>query len=190
MLRAVVHGTPQGLSAHAAKGIPARFGAHVEAETCPPSQLERRVRPAIPCAAVPSARPGTGESPSACNPQSRRGGRAEEGPSPRVSGFPLYPTPAAPGCAAAACAFSFSGALASSLTVNKTKLTEKKQTYRKAGGLKTQLVPEEKSASLSQGPRFPLCSSSPGALCQPRPHHPPCTILCKTPTKAPAPHST
>lgn len=35
MLRAVVHETPQVLSAHAAKGIPARFGARVEAETLP-----------------------------------------------------------------------------------------------------------------------------------------------------------
>lgn len=33
--RAVVHETPQVLSAHAAKGIPARFGAHVEEETLP-----------------------------------------------------------------------------------------------------------------------------------------------------------
>lgn len=126
------------------------------------------MRPAIPRAAVPSARPGTGESPSACNPQSRRGRRAEEGPSSPCEWLSPQPHPSCPGlCCCSMCLLPLRcfGSIFN-CEYNQT-LTE-----HRSSGRQTQLVPEEKSASPSQSPCFPLCSSSPGALCQPRPTPP------------------
>lgn len=120
MLRASVHETPQVLPGRAAKGIPARFGAHVEVGTLA-TQADSRVKTCNSLCSSAKCSPWLWGKPTCLQAQGQAGV-----PRPHMGGFPLSPVVfnsavVTPCCAAAARAFSFSSALASPLTVDKSK---------------------------------------------------------------------